>query len=73
MGYFQVRCDSRVVIYEHKLFIRLATDVLQWSLLKTKFCGHHLSDLANCTFWAVACIIVFLLIPLQAYIGGLHE
>ena len=25
MGYFQVRYDSRVIIYEHKLFIRLAT------------------------------------------------
>ena len=27
MGYFQVRYDSRVVIYEHKMFIRLATVV----------------------------------------------
>ena len=26
MGYFQVRYDSRVVIYEHKMCIRLATD-----------------------------------------------
>ena len=26
MGYFPVRYDSRVVIYEHKLFIRLDTD-----------------------------------------------
>ena len=26
MGYFQVRYDSRVVIYEHKMFIRLDTD-----------------------------------------------
>ena len=25
MGYFPVRYDARVVIYEHKLFIRLAT------------------------------------------------
>ena len=25
MGYFSVRYDSRVVIYEHKMFIRLAT------------------------------------------------
>ena len=25
MGYFQVRYDSRVVIYERKMFIRLAT------------------------------------------------
>ena len=28
MGYFPVRYDSRVVIYEHKMFIRLATDVI---------------------------------------------
>ena len=26
MGYFQVRYDSRVVIYERKMFIRLATE-----------------------------------------------
>ena len=28
MGYFQVRYDSRVVIYDHKMFIRLATALL---------------------------------------------
>ena len=27
MGYFPVRYDSRVVIYERKMFIRLATDL----------------------------------------------
>ena len=27
MGYFQFRFASRVVIYEHKMFIRLATGV----------------------------------------------
>ena len=27
MGSFSARYDSRVVIYEHKMFIRLATDV----------------------------------------------
>ena len=26
MGYFSVRYDSRVVIYKHKMFIRLATE-----------------------------------------------
>ena len=26
MGYFPVRYDSRVVIYDRKMFIRLATD-----------------------------------------------
>ena len=28
MGSFQVRYNSRVVIYERKMFIRLATDVI---------------------------------------------
>ena len=28
MGYFPVRYDSRVVIYERKLFIRLATGLV---------------------------------------------
>ena len=28
MGYFPARCDSRVIIYERKMFIRLATDAL---------------------------------------------
>ena len=28
MGYFQVRYDSRVVIYERKMFIRLATGLV---------------------------------------------
>ena len=32
MGYFSVRYDSRVVIYEHKMFIRLATG-LQFTVL----------------------------------------
>ena len=32
MGYFPVRYDSRVVIYEHKMFIRLATG-LQFTVL----------------------------------------
>ena len=29
MGYFQVRYDSRVVKYERKLFIRLATGIAE--------------------------------------------
>ena len=32
MGYFQVRYASRVVIYERKLFIRLATGA-SWDIL----------------------------------------
>ena len=30
MGYFPVRSDSRVIIYERKMFIRLATGVVQF-------------------------------------------
>ena len=33
MECFQVRYDSRVVIYERKLFIRLATDL--WSFMQS--------------------------------------
>ena len=33
MGCFQVRYDSRVVIYERKLFIRLATGRIQSSAI----------------------------------------
>ena len=29
MGYFPFRYDSRVVIYERKMFIRLATGVIE--------------------------------------------
>ena len=29
MECFQVRYDSRVIIYERKMFIRLATDVIE--------------------------------------------
>ena len=29
MGYFPVRNDSKVVIYERKMFIRLATEQVQ--------------------------------------------
>ena len=35
MGCFQVRYDSRVVIYERKLFIRLATVVSDATVLPT--------------------------------------
>ena len=34
MGYFQVRYDSRVLIYERKMFIRLATGA---NAIKCKF------------------------------------
>ena len=36
MGYFPVRCNSRVVIYERKMFIRLVTGgmVLLYSVYK---------------------------------------
>ena len=31
MGYFPVRYDSRVIIYERKMFIRLATDLFLYA------------------------------------------
>ena len=37
MGYFQLRYDSRVVIYEHKMFIRLATEE---DHVKTRFVNY---------------------------------
>ena len=37
MGYFQVRYDSRVIIYERKMFIRLATGVGPAKILQNKF------------------------------------
>ena len=44
MGCFQVRYDSRVLIYERKLFIRLATGCVNGAILWTKYpvaIGHH--------------------------------
>ena len=43
MGYFQVRYDSRVVIYDRRGFIRLATDALN---ICSKF-GHLQGKLAQ--------------------------
>ena len=37
MGYFQVRYDSGVVIYDHRGFIRLATGPGPISILQCKF------------------------------------
>ena len=37
MGYFPVRYDSRVVIYEHKMFIRLATGFSNTNYVKKVF------------------------------------
>ena len=39
MGYFPVRYDSRVVIYERKMFIRLATDAVDKEL--NLICGKN--------------------------------
>ena len=36
MGYFQVRYNSRVVIYDHRAFIRLATAVVGYLFLQSK-------------------------------------
>ena len=37
MGYFPVRYDSRVLIYERKMFIRLATGPTPINILALKF------------------------------------
>ena len=61
MGYFPVRYDSRVVIYEHKIFTRLAT-------------GHFVNLLLGCIFglhfcwYFVSCTSGALL----GYTSGLH-
>ena len=34
MGYFPVSYDSRVVIYERKMFIRLATEICSQNVLR---------------------------------------
>ena len=47
MGYFPVRYNSRVVIYERKMFIRLATEVgnnLEFTILQTT---RLITDLQN--------------------------
>ena len=33
MGYFPVKYDSRVVIYERKMFIRLATEIVAFAMV----------------------------------------
>ena len=40
MGYFQVRNDSRVVIYKRKMFIRLATDLCCGTLVEPEITHH---------------------------------
>ena len=49
MGYFQVRYDSRVIIYDCKMFIRLATGLLVMGRdSRSESCGfesrHHILD-----------------------------
>ena len=36
MEYFPVRYDSRVIIYERKMFIRLATGLIEYRWFKQK-------------------------------------
>ena len=42
MGCYQVRYNSRVVIYEHKLFIRLTTGLLLWHVPSSRLGGGHI-------------------------------
>ena len=48
MGYFQVRYDSRVVIYDHRAFKRLATGP---DLITKIFVTPGLSIPIGCKFW----------------------
>ena len=47
MGYFQVRYNSRVIIYERKMFIRLATDVSGLNPVIGKIYVEHLFSVFN--------------------------
>ena len=54
MGYFQVRYDSRVVIYNRRGFIRLATGL--FSAIIFTFCqvqGSHYKDASSKSLWSV--------------------
>ena len=42
MEYFQVRYNSRAIIYERKMFIRLATGADPIKILQRKFCCNPL-------------------------------
>ena len=42
MGCYQVRYNSRVVIYKHKLFIRLTTGLLLWHVPSSRLGGGHI-------------------------------
>ena len=54
MGYFQVRYDSRVVIYEHKMFIRLATDGWNiWALITMKNCLIYFFEKVKLNFFQI--------------------
>ena len=46
MGYFQVRYDSRVVIYDRRGFIRLATDPHLETLNEKNVLNHRSVDLS---------------------------
>ena len=50
MGYFPVWYNSRVVIYKHKMFIRLATDV-DWGTRKKKERNRKMDNEINILRW----------------------
>ena len=58
MEYFLVRYDSRVVNYELKLFIRLATD---WAIFENLGCIFSLKSCPNISvyFWATLINSIF--------------
>ena len=68
MGYFQVRYDSRVVIYERKMFIRLATGKLTLELGRTtKTKDFYLYGLCSLPSWPIRFLTSFYL---SARMGG---
>ena len=63
MGYFQVRYDSRVVIYNHRGFIRLATGlVVMGGDSRSECCGFESQRLkldGHCSHVFVVNIVMF--------------
>ena len=51
MGYFPVRYDSRVVIYDRKMFIRLATDVFNILVFSTIKIGQKAKETFKISFF----------------------
>ena len=69
MGYFPVRYNSRVVIYEHKMFIRLATEGYICRIIIAVKSVHHIG-ISNNNFIIFQSKLNVLLVLLV--VNGLH-